>query len=243
MDCINSKENLSEFLDGEMTSTESAEIKKHLETCFSCRENCENMRTVGEIVRRNFTISAPPLLDKKIMDAFQNFHSPKAVEKPKESKEKIGWFGFSPLAFAAASVLFILSIAAAFQIGRMSTVKADVPTHEAIENIVLKPNEKNISDQDDEKIQTTKIVEVPVIRERLVKVPVIREKVVTKRIYINAENRSKNTNDNLPSEEKDVAGDTKNKYLTPLELKDFQPIAKAKVKITKNKKEGENDEN
>lgn len=241
MKCVDIEENLSVFFDGELDCAEKTEIEKHLEVCISCRKSFKNMRAVSGNLKRNATVSASPLLDEKLMDAFQKFHGEKTIQKSKQNKEKFGWFGIPRIAFAAAFLLFALGMIASFQIGRMSLGKVSNLMSETREN-VAQPNETNVLEKD-EKIQTVKIVEVPVVREKLVKVPVIEEKIVTKKIYVNQKNPAENADGDKRSVENIAASKANDKYLTPIELKGFQPIAKAKARITKKKEEDENYEN
>ena len=224
MKCIDIKENLDAFADGEIEFTQATQIENHLENCVSCKTEFEYLQTIGKSIKQNLQISAPAVLDEKVLTAFQTFHNEKRVEK--KSAEKIGWFGIPRFAFAAALILFALATISAFQIGRMSAGEISVVMPEVSED-------KNIS-QNNTDIQKspTQIVEVPVIREKIVEVQVIKEKILTKTVYVNKNDKGRTT---LPAKE-DYALKNKieeNKYLTRSNLEGFQPVSEMNLRISK----------
>lgn len=232
MKCNEVKENLDALLDGEAAIFQTEKIENHLENCFSCQTEFKNLQMLSRTLKQNLPVSAPAFLDEKIFSEFENFHAAKRAEKPQEksSKEKIGWFGIPRFAFAAALVLFTLATISAFQIGRMSASEISLVMPEVQENTAVKQDEKSMP---------VKIVEVPVIREKIVEVPVIKEKIVTKKIYINQENAVENEDKSKVSTALNEMK-ANNEYLTPIELKGFQPVAKIKARITKKSEVNEN---
>ena len=124
MKCIDLKENLDAFADGEIEFTQKRQIENHLEDCVSCQTQFENLRTIGKSAKQYLQVSAPAVLDEKVLTAFQTFHKEKQGEK--KDAEKIGWFGIPRLVFAAGLIFFALSVISAFQIGKMSAGEISV---------------------------------------------------------------------------------------------------------------------
>lgn len=220
MKCINVKENLDALLDGEVEVLQKREIENHLETCVSCQAEFENLQAISGILKRNSIISAPPFLDEKVFSQFDEFHAAKPKEKPQ--KEKIGWFAIPHFAFAAAFLLFALGIVSAFQIGKMSASEISVvmPEIQESKNSVASSN-SDFAENKESKAETTKIIEVPTIKEKIVKVPVIKEKIVTRIVYKEKDKaigKENNFSSNIPNK-KNIAQAEIDKYRIVSELK------------------------
>lgn len=224
MKCIDVKENLDAFLDGEIEFSRKEKITSHLEDCLLCRTQFEGLQTVGDSLRQHLFAAAPTVLDEKVLGAFEDFHSRKRNVKTAEKREKIGWFGIPRFALAAALALFALTAISAFQIGRMSAGEISVVMPQFQESRIL-PDAEQVKD---EKIAPVKIVEVPVIKEKIVEVPVIR----TRTIYVEKENKS--VPNALAKDNFALKSSVENNgYLTKTNLKDFQPVSEFKLKINK----------
>lgn len=238
MKCINIEQKLNELLDGEIGLSEKATVEKHLESCDSCRNSFANMQIISGNMKQNLAVSAPNLLDKKVLNAFQDFQNEKLAEIPTEERQtqKIGWFGIPKFAFAAALILFGLIGITAFQIGKISAsevtiispeIKANETVNDLPSKVVAENKEPNV--ENDEK---TKIIEIPVIKE----------KIVTRTIYVDREKTEKKENVTRPSFNRndDVAMESsinENGFVTQTNLKGFQPVSDLKVKITKKEEE------
>lgn len=232
MKCIDVKEKLDAFSDGEIDSAESEKIEIHLEDCIGCKAELENFQSLGKALRQNLYVSAPISLDEKVLADFRNFHGRKRTEKTEN--KKMLWFGIPRFAFAAALFLFVAAIFSAFQIGRMSVGERNVaasPIRQNNDLLQAKNDEKKQSEESNP--APVKIVEVPVIKEKIVKVEVIK----TRTIYVN-----KNEKNEIP---RTVSADNNlalkssvenNGYLTKTDLRDFQPVSEIKFKINKEEK-------
>ena len=245
MKCINVKENLDALLDGEIELSRQREIENHLENCQSCRAEFENLQAISGILKRNAVISAPKILDEKVFSEFENFHKANQAKK-KPQKERIGWFRVPRFAFATAFLLFVLGIFSAFQIGKMSASEISVVMPEVRENknSDISPNVNFTENKlpDTGNYPPTKIIEVPVIREKIVEVPVIKEKIVTRTIYLDrkqTEEKEKVIRPNFNKNDDVALGSliNDNGFVTQTNLKGFQPVSQLKVKITKKEKE------
>lgn len=67
MRCDHVIEQLSAYLDGELSAAESAELRAHLDGCAQCRADFESLRRTAEGVKALPRSAAPPDLRQKIM--------------------------------------------------------------------------------------------------------------------------------------------------------------------------------
>lgn len=243
MKCIDTKENLDAFVDGEIEISLAEGIKRHLENCAACQAEFKSLQVINGSLKQNLRVSAPAFLDEKVLSAFKAFHEEKRVEKVREETqtEKIGWFGIQRFAFAATLILFALATISAFQIGKMSASEVSIVMPRIEENKALMTAEFAGSNPImDERSIPTKFIEVPIVREKIIKVPVIKEKIVTKTIYADKDKENK-VRSNVPAKNnlalKNSVKD--NEYLTQTNLKGFQPVSDFKLKITKEENKDE----
>lgn len=97
MECLQCMEQLSEYLDSELSSIGQQQIEAHLEECSDCRNLMNELNSLQEAVKLNVErIPAPPDLVDKILLSIQS-------EKQKNAKSQ--WI---------AGVLLILFISPAF---------------------------------------------------------------------------------------------------------------------------------
>ncbi|MEO6590658.1 MAG: zf-HC2 domain-containing protein [Pyrinomonadaceae bacterium] len=233
MKCLDVKENLNTFFDDEIESIQKRRIENHLKECVSCQAEVRNLQSVSRALKGNLQIFAPLFLDEKVMNAFQTFHDKKRVEKIETNK--IGWFGIPRFAFAAASILFVLGMFSAFQIGKMSAGEISVvmPQVQENQNLPIIKSSENEAAQDEKNVPV-KIVETLVIREKIVKVPIIKTRTIT----VEKENK---TAQNMPAKD-DLAlksSVVNNGYLTRTNLTNFQPVSELNLKINKEEKQNE----
>jgi len=241
MKCIEVKESLEAFLDGEIEFSEKEKIGSHLGTCAKCQAEFRTFQTIGDTMKQTLPIVAPKVLDKKILNAFQSHHAEKQPVETVEEQEKAGWFETPRFAFAAAFLLLALVSGFAFQIGRISVSSVQVSDSKIKKDNLPKTNRDetilgNTSESDVAQAVKTKIIEVPVIKERIVRVPVIREKILTRTVYLNRNQKAIRENSTNISKDGNVALDNSVKdgeFLTHIDLKGFQPVSKIDPKITK----------
>ncbi len=224
MKCINIEQKLSELLDGELGLSEKATVETHLESCDSCRNSFANMQIISGNMKQNLAVSAPNLLDKKVLNAFQDFQNEKLAEIPTEERQtqKIGWFGIPKFAFAAALILFGLIGITAFQIGKISASEVTIISPEIKENKSVNDlPSKTVAENNVAKDENTKIIEIPVIKEKIIEVPVIKEKIVTRIVYKERErtNRNKAIVKSKTQNDENFAQAEINKYRIVSELK------------------------
>jgi hypothetical protein len=172
-------------------------------------------------------------LDGRVMQAFARYHEIK--QRKKWRSAIFGQIIIPKPAFALALLLFAVFTGLAFQLGKMTTAKtlSEVSVAKAANQLPQIP-EPNISSKSiEESINNTS--ETSVIK--YTKVPVVKEKIVTRVIYINKTQRetppkplsTKLTENNFSLN----SSVNENKYSTQVNLKEFQPVAEMKVKVTK----------
>lgn len=246
MKCIDAKENLDALLDGEIEIAHQRKIETHLETCASCRAEYGNLQAISKTFKQNLMISAPTLLDEKVLSAFKSFHREEATEKT--PPEKNGWFGIPRFTFAAALFLFALTTISAFQLGRMSAAKTELSRIEtktgATPTIVKTANVGADDALDNNAAAAVRTITVPVIREKVIRIPVVREKIIVRTVYKNPNTEDRKNDDqtilkNADNQNFTVKSRLKdNQYSTQVNLKGFQVVSELKPVIIK----GENNE-
>jgi hypothetical protein len=212
MKCVEVKEHLETFLDGETGVIWRDEIETHLETCESCRAEFAELRSVSRLLRKELPVSAPNHLDAKVFAAFRQHHEKKSIWNWSAILASI----FAPKPIFALLTLGILT-GLAFLVGRM--------TAPANEIIVASPSQ--IVEKEVPK-EVIKYIEVPTTK--IVEIPIEREKIVTQIVYRNVEMKRKSLSPTLR------AGNSPNKNSESVEqvdLKDFQPLGEISPKILK----------
>jgi len=69
MNCLDIKENLSAYLDGEMEADKINEIEKHLENCGDCKSEYDELLEVTGILRTVPNVSLPDSFDERLRNA------------------------------------------------------------------------------------------------------------------------------------------------------------------------------
>jgi anti-sigma factor RsiW len=59
MDCTQCAEELTAFLDGELSAADAERIKSHLRTCIPCSEEARSLQEVGDFVESNSRVLDP----------------------------------------------------------------------------------------------------------------------------------------------------------------------------------------
>lgn len=223
MKCIDVKENLGAFIDDEVGISPVGEIEEHMASCVSCRTEGENLRTVSQGIRQIPRISAPAMLDRKVILAYQAFHDAKQRTVGAAEKPTVGWFGIPRFVFAATLAFVVLTAVSAYQIGRISASENAVAARQT-------QGEQSLPATDFANNNPAKIVEVPVIQEKIVRVPVTTEKIITKTIFVEKKRENTVPKKNTLALKSSVEN---NGYLTTTNLKGFQPVSELKVTISK----------
>jgi hypothetical protein len=212
MKCVEVKEHLETFLDGETGVIWRDEIETHLETCESCRAEFAELRSVSRLLRKELPVSAPNHLDAKVFAAFRQHH---------EKKSAWNWSAVFASIFAPKPIFALLTLGVltglAFLTGRTTA-----PTKEIVVSNPPQIIEKEVPKE------VIKYVEVPTTK--IVEVPIEKEKIVTQIVYRKIEIKRKNLSPTLraesPANQNSESGE-------PIDLKDFQPLGEIAPKILK----------
>lgn len=102
MDCVEAKELLSAFLDGESSPEESQRVEEHLATCAGCRAVRQRMGALDSFLARSETPVSPGFRGK----LFSRLEAEDLLPR----RRSLFWFSirWAPLAAAAALGLFLL---------------------------------------------------------------------------------------------------------------------------------------
>lgn len=225
MKCTDFKEQAEMILDDEISPAIKRRFNIHLQECELCRLNFEDLHAVRKALKINLPAAPSRKFDERMMKAFS--------ERQKQtSKDKYSdWRGtFVPLftpqtVWAFSAAVFVLGVFAAFQIGKMAAT--DIHVNSAPIDAVSLPLPE-IKEENPPAAPITKIVEVPVIKER----------VVTRVVYVEHEKqnrfRAKVINPKLPGNAGALNNSiAKNGYLTETNLKGFQPASETTATVIK----------
>jgi hypothetical protein len=240
MDCERASLLIEEFYDGEIDLHLKSRVEEHIVVCSFCSAEFYKVRSLDQLLEKS---SAPPppsaMLDRKLIEALHQ--NQKALKSPAWWHRLFaGSLSIPKPAFAAAVIMGSVAIAGANIIGRYAVTSSDVSLIPAVPSLIAS------TPLPPEIIEKTKIVEVPVIKER----------VVTRVVYV--ERQSNETNNSQKSLlAQDRTGGNKQKqnstkeetnssinaetseYVTRGNLSGFQPIAELKTRIIQDTKQDE----
>lgn len=247
MNCEKVDELLDAFHDGATSAAVQARIEQHIAGCLSCAAAFDRLQALRNLLRKDIAPSLSAAFDQKLMQAFLDKHAAPAKCPAWRDWLFAGSISIPKPIFAAALIAVALALITANLIGRGGAVTNDVDTA-----LTAPPAVSSQSSPLTKAVEQTKIVEVPVIKER----------VVTKTIYIERENVdanktskkssgfnliqttavNKKSNDapklaapNLP-----MSGSiAENGYFTQTDLTNFKPAAESNIRIIKKEKEDE----
>jgi hypothetical protein len=230
MQCVEVEKFVNRLVDDELDLPVKKSVQAHLDECRSCERFFENTQSVGGILRNCLPPIAPSSrLDALVMEAFYSKQKQPISNAPQSWLHMIfGWFVIPrPIAFAFTAVIFAALLGLTFQLGRISAtdVQMTMPTD----------NSAALQMQPSVKIPPV-VAETPAIK--IVEVPVIREKIVTRFVYLNKQSGDKNAFKTARSNQQSnelLMNDSiaENGFLTQTKLKGFQPVSKIKTTIIK----------
>lgn len=245
MNCEKVKESIEAFHDGAINGASGILVEKHLTNCSSCAAELNRLRALRKLLQKDVAPVPSPALDRKLMRAFLEKHERPAKSPSWWSAIFAGSVSIPKPAFAAALIAVAVAITAANFIGRNAAISAGANTASTAPAVSLQPSPSTF-------IEQTKIVEVPVYKER----------VVTKTVYVEresggAQKTSKKTSDfntsKLTALDKNrhntidsavpglqmSASIAENGYFTRTDLKDFEPATESNVRIIRKEKTDE----
>jgi hypothetical protein len=234
---------IEELYDDEIDFHLKARVKEHLAGCPSCSADFDRIFRLDQLLEK---APAPPppsaLLDRKLMKAFER-HNREALKSPAWwQRIFVGSVSVPKPAFAAILLAIIATITAAIMIERNRSVSFEIGTS-------LPASSPSVSTPlPPEIIEKTKIVEVPVIRERVVTRVVYVERQNSEAIKPQKALSARNGNDGNKQKQTLKEGDTNlamngsiedGGYVTRANLTGFQPATELKTRIIQEGKPNE----
>lgn len=234
MKCDEIEKQIDSYIDDELNELFGDKVEQHLKACRACEKTFVNLRTVRRIIRKDISVPAASRLDGRVLKTFSRHHENQ--QKKKWRAVVFGQISIPKPAFALALLTFAAFTGLAFQLGKISAtdVRLEMPTIAAV-NPLTPISESNSAAKTVEESEN-KTSDAQVIK--FIAVPVVKEKIVTRVIYINQQpvkennlkaDSAKSQPNNFPLN----SSVNENRYLTQVNLKEFQPVAEMKVKITK----------
>ena len=233
MKCTEAEKQIDSFIDDELSPSLGDKVELHLKECHGCEETFDNLQTLRRTIRKDISVPDSSLLDGRVLKAFSLHHGNK--QKKNWRAVVFGQIVIPKPAFALALLLFAVFIGLAFQFGKMAAtdIGLEMPVAENI-NLLPQMSETNFSTKLNGEFED-KISNAPIIK--FIEVPVVKEKIVTRVIYVNktidktdVKADSTKVKSNNPALNSSV---NENRYSTQVDLKQFQPVAEMKTKITK----------
>ncbi len=162
MNCEKVNALIEAFHDKALNTNEKAGMEEHLAGCFSCRKKQERLSALSALIQKSSVPEPSASLEQNLLQAFSAHH-----EKP--AKSPVWWrqifagsVSIPKPVFAAALIAVAVIVTAAHLIGRNAATALNAETSSSAQFPV------SASSTSPEIIEQTKIVEVPVIKERIV---------------------------------------------------------------------------
>ena len=230
--------------DGALDTNEKAGMEEHLAGCTSCRKSRERLSALSRLIQKSSVPEPSASLEQNLLRAFSAHHD-------KSSKSLVWWrqifagsVSIPKPVFAAALIAVAVIVTASNLIGRnaANTLYAETISSAPVPVITAPSASPEI-------IEQTKIVEVPVIRERIVtrivhverqgraaELPAQNRTLIAARKEMRRSEPLSNPKDSPPTMNGSVA---QNGYLTRIDLTGFQPTNGMNARIVREVKNDE----
>ena len=234
MKCSEVKNFFQPLLDNEIELAGKDEIKTHLDVCDLCRADFESLQTTQNLLKKQPQILPTMSFDNRVLQAFE---SRKNAKQETKKSWFAGLFAIPKPALAFALGLFALALGLTFLLGRLSVASSP--------QIVIQPPVNIESKQDEVKQQSVNPVKEEVARAtpeirtvtKIVQVPVVKEKIVERIVYLNKQNQNRGIeNKNIKNPPTIAKNDN---IASQFNLKNLQPVMNVTYQIIK---KGENNE-
>lgn len=234
MKCSEVKNFFQPLLDNEIELANKLEIKAHIDVCDLCRVDFETLQTTQKLLKKQPPILPTMSFDNRVLQAFENR---KTAQQESKKSWFAGLFAIPKPALAFAVGLFALALGLTFLLGRMSVATTT--------QIVMQPT-PNVENKQDEPLPQTvnpKKEEVamatPEVRTvtKIVQVPVVKEKIVERIVYVTKPNQNKGI-ENIKIKNPPTIAQNDN-IASQFNLKTLKPVMNVTYQIIK---KGENNE-
>ncbi len=246
MKCEEAKLLVGALQDDDLEPQLKIQIEKHLLICANCENAFEQTRELSRLLQKSFVPAPSAALDRNILQEFRLEREQQRRRTHKTSWRQyllVGSITIPKPVFAAAAVVIIAAFGLFGLIGRNASNSSDVADVKtsATSSVTSSPHELNETDK-------TKIIEVPVFRERIIKQIVYVERrnpdnqTGISQYSILARNKSASRErlqkgfpavkqNNLDIKVSDSIAE--NGYFTKTNLSAFQPVSEMKTRIIK----------
>lgn len=230
--------------DGALDTNEKAGMEEHLAGCFSCRKKRERLSALSLLIQKSSLPEPSASLEQNLLHAFSAHHKKPAKSPVWWRRIFAGSVSIPKPVFAAALIAVAVIVTAANLIGRnaANTLSAEKNFPAQVPVISAPPASPEI-------IEQTKIVEIPVVKERIVTRVVYVERQ-GRAAELPAQNRTLiaarkelprpqpiNSLKDLPST---MSGSlAENGYLTRIDLTGFQPTNGMNARVVREVKNDE----
>ena len=244
MNCQEVKLRLEAFHDGFADSDLSSRIGKHIAGCEVCNDDLRRLQALRTILRKSSVPAPSAALAHGLIEAFHQEHKQPTTVLP-WWKRAFGSTVTIPVpAMAVAIIVIAIGIAAANIVGRNAAISDGSNSSSAALTPVI-----SLASESPAIIEQTKIVEVPVTRERIV-TRVVHVERQRRTADLTARNPAlfssrKDLRRNSPnSNPKDISPPMKdsvaeNGYLTRIDLTGFQPTNGMNARVVREVKNDE----
>jgi hypothetical protein len=244
MKCEEVKESIEAFHDGAASAVLQTRMEKHIAICSLCKDGFDHLQSLKNLLQKDIVPIPSVALDRRLMQAFIEKHA-----APAKSSMWLDWLFAGSVrvpkpAFAAALIAVVVAITTANLIGRNASISSGVNTVPTATLASLEPQSPKV-------VEKTKIVEVPIVKER----------VITKIVYLeqknsnlnrtlikssdsnltrtNSVNKRRNTPARFAPNLQMSASVAENGYFTRTNLSDFEPATESNIRIIRREKADE----
>jgi hypothetical protein len=230
--------------DKALSTNEKAGMEEHLAGCPSCRKKRARLSALSALIQKSSVPEPSDSLEQNLLQAFSAHHD-------KSSKSLVWWrqifagsVSIPKPVFAAALIAIAVIVTAANLIGRNAANTLDAETISSAQVPVV-----SAPSASPEIIEQTKIVEIPVIRERIVTrvvhverqrrtadLPARNSALFSSRKDQRRNSPNSNPKDTFPTMNGSVA---QNGYLTRIDLTGFQATKGMNARVVRDVKNDE----
>lgn len=239
MKCVDVEKLLDDFVNDDLDFAVQRNVELHLHECPFCQSETEELQKTNVTLKNLAPIAPSKQFDERMLQAFRQ-HQQNQI-KPSFWTAFFANFSISKPALACALLTFAVVSILAFQLGRITSKSTE--TAKTSDIIQTNSSENNLPVQIVEKrieIPITKIIEVPIYKEKIVNRIIYKDREVSKPLKIPNVKENEIRDDKFDSQNTAVTYiQNGNETYTPINLKSFQPVLEIKMDVIKKGKDNE----